>query len=146
MTCKTIIDLKALGFTDAEIETAGRVAVAVRDAALEVHAHRRSPVRSQLARVAVPDTLLRAGGWRSQRDNTQAFVDWLREVKRCTIPQADAKRQELTQRGTPTKKVSLSQSRYTVTAAKIRELESQGLVRYIRGDVQYPGEVFWIGE
>jgi hypothetical protein len=146
MTCKTIIDLRGLGFSDAEIETAGRVAVAVRNAALKVHATRSSPIRSQLARVAVTDTLLRAGGWRSQRDNTVAFQEWLREVKRCTIPQADEKRLELSRRGTPTETVGKPTSRYTRTATRIRELESQGLVRYIRGDAQYPGEVFWIGE
>ena len=143
MTRTPMVDIHTLGFTDEELETAGRVASAIHAAVMRDY-QGCAKKRSVYAKREVAESLLRAGGWRSQRDRAAEWRAWLRNTKRCTMPEAHEARMRL---ASPAAASSLTSDRSKLqhTRDMIEWLEESGKLRYVRGDRWHPGEIIWTG-
>jgi hypothetical protein len=136
------VDTSRIGFTAEELAIAGRVAVAIHAAAHAAVPEHQSGKRSMIAKFGVADTLLRIGGWQPQAQAKERWIAWLRETRRCTVPEAHEARVRLAAgaRRAPTREYK------TTTWALLRKLEEEGRVRYVRADSHDPGLVVWIGD
>jgi hypothetical protein len=129
---KYVFTHEEIGVTQQDMQTAGRVAMAIHDHVM-THPEIKSK-RYTYARVSIGDTLLRAGGYRSHRERAADFQSWLAEVGKTDVDKAHAKRVEL----------GFSANRQYTNEVLV-DLEDRGLIRYVRRWTGNPGLIVWKG-
>jgi len=137
---RMIIETDGLGFTEEELQIAGRVCLAVYRKAEQVCAERGIRRKSDLCHKAIGDTLLRVAGWKTQREVFRAFVAWLQSTKKTTVVDAHNERMRLTMVCGNGQQHKLSRQR---TCQILMDLRDEGRIRYVSADRGSPGLVIW---
>lgn len=142
---RVVADVSALGISDEDLATAGRVAMAIHDqitATMRADPRRRGKA-SVYALAGTANTLLEIGGWRSQKQRGRAWLVWLCDRGRCTVQEAHDARVAC---GLSTAKYRPHDGERAATCARLRELALDGVIRYVSADKGDPGVVVWIGD